>query len=399
MAEQPQPPGPLEALGEEEGEEPLSPAALRLLEEGDRVAESIVARIRELRSLLSRGELRSALEEWGELDRGVEGLEPGYAVDSTFPIEGGLELVGGHLVAAVAGYVCFRGASLPGLGCHGSHARAWFVESEEARRSVPLRAKLLEKKVANRLLLEAEKTGGGPRLLLVDGEVVPYQLLFKSSRSVASNPVLRHLDEASSMLLERARRLAVTVVGVVKRSYSKLLSARLGSPVPLNDKAVMTLALRRGEYAVAGRFRELLPLHAEALAKARGRSGEKYRRVVEERLRERPLYGEVVVAFYKPWIPGSYAVRVEVLDYGGLGLRRLLSMLASASNPATGLPYPIDVVDEYTRLEARALELLRRRVLRRVAELLGSPAEAAALLAHTNPEKRYIYEPRRGGRG
>ena len=93
------------------------------------------------------------------------------------------------------------------------------------------------------------------------------------------------------------------------------------------------------------------------------------------------------------------AVRVEVLDYGGLGLERILSMLNALTNPATGLPYPVDLVDEYTRIEARVLELLRRRVVKRLADLLGAYGPGALLvLGHTNPEKRYLYEKPLGRR-
>ena len=396
MEEPPLPRPPWEE-GEEE-EEPLGPAALRLLEEADRLSDYIVDRIVRLRELLGSGRLRGSLPLWGRLPEEAGGLPPGYAVDSTFPLDGGIPLIGGHLAAAVAGYVCFGGASAGGMGCHGSHAKAWLVESEEARKLVPVQAKLLEKRVALRLLREGG--GEGFKLLLLDGEVVPYQLLFKSQRSVEASPALSRLDEASHMLLEEARRRRVTIVGVVKRSYSRMLAALLGEEPPLNDKAVMTLALGAGEYAGLGSFRDLLPRFAEVLAASHGRSPEKYRLIVSERLERRPRYGDVYVAFYKPRVPrrGAYAVRVEVLDYAGMGLEAVLSALAAASNPATGLPYPIDVVDEYTRIEARALELLRRRLLARVARLLG-PAEAAAVLAHTNPEKRYLYEPRGRGAG
>jgi hypothetical protein len=114
-------------------------------------------------------------------------------------------------------------------------------------------------------------------------------------------------------------------------------------------------------------------------------------RVASEVLKKVPEYGDIVVAFYKPW-SGSQAVKVEIINYTGLSVEELLSRLASMTNPATGLPYPIDLVDTYVRFEARLLELVRRRLAAKLAEELG-PA-AASLLAHTNPEKRYVYEPR-----
>jgi hypothetical protein len=386
-------------VGEGEGEEEdfeVSPAALRVLEESTRLADRVARRLMELREMLSgaAGERLEAIIRRGRL--GFERAPPGAAVDSTFPIDGGLDLVGGHLVVVVAGYVGFSGACGGGGRCSEAYARAWLVDSEEARRQVPLRAKLLEKALARRLLDGRE--AARPRLLLVDGEVVPYQLLFKPPSAVRRSRLLSRLDEATAALLEEAREKRVTIVGVVKRSYSRLLSVVAGRRLPLNDKAVMSLLLGGGDYAVAGSFGELLPGYAEMIAAEKGLDPSKYRRAVEARLGERPLYRDVVVAFYRPTRPlrGGYAVRVEVLDYGGLGLERVLSMLNGLTSPATGLPYPVDLVDEYTRLEARVLELLRRRVVAHLAELLrGEGVRVLSVLAHTNPEKRYVYEGRR----
>jgi len=381
----------------EEEEEEITPAVVRVLAESARLADRIARRLMELRELLAEEPgLREALSSVEARGLGSEKPPPGAAVDSTFPLDGGLDLVGGHLVVIVAGYVGFSGACGGGQRCSEAYARAWFVDSEEARKQVPLRAKMLEKAVTLRLLRGAE--AARPRLLLLDGELIPYQLLFKPGAAVARSRVLSRLDELTAKVLEVAREKKVTLVGVVKRSYSRLLSARLGRRLPMNDKAVMSLLLEPGSYAVLGRFDELLPRYAEILAAEKGLSPEKYRRAVQGRLEERPGYGEVSVAFYRPTRPvrGGYAVRVEVLDYGGYGLERVLAMLNALTSPATGLPYPVDLVDEYTRIEARVLELLRRRVVAHLARLLGAMGPGAlTVLAHTNPEKRYIYETRR----
>ncbi len=408
-----QPPGeePFPPLGWLEEEEALeaTPAALAALRESDAIAEKIVRMLRELRDMLDEDdELRRRLESLISGALGSEKPVPGVAVDSTFPLDGGLDLVGGHLVVVVAGYVGFAGAC-GGSRCSEAHARALLLESEEARKQVPLIAKTLERVLVRRILRRLP----GIRVILIDGELIPYPLVFKSQKAVERSRLLTRLDEVTAEMLREAREHGVTLVGVVKRSYSYLLSARLGRRLPLNDKAVMTLLLRPGSYAVAGRFSELLPAYAEIVAAQRARQlppgeredaagqlAEKYREAVTERLARRPSYGEVVVAFYRPSRPASAAaVRVEVLDYGGLGLERILSMLNALTNPATGLPYPVDLVDEYTRIEARVLELLRRRVVKRLADLLGAYGPGALLvLGHTNPEKRYLYEKPLGRR-
>ncbi len=342
-----------------------------------RVLETLVRKVEEARNFIP--ELLSVAEDHGRLGRGSP--LPGAAIDSTYPPEGGVELVGGLLVGVVAGYVVYYGSAR--IKPMDVRVRVEIVEDEEARRRLPVKAKLLEKLVALRLVEHAARGALEAKVLLVDGELVPYQVLFG-----AGGAAVARLDSATLRLLEAARRHGITLVGVVKRSYSRFVSAAVGRLLPLNDKALMSLALEPGGYAVLGRFADLLPRYAALDSPQLRRAGARARRVLERR----PEYGEVVVAFYKPWT-GSQAVRVEVLDYGGLGVRAILEALASMTNPATGLPYPIDLVDEYVRFEARLLELVRRRLVAKLVEQLG-PA-AAVVLAHTNPEKRYVFEPRR----
>ncbi|KSW11451.1 hypothetical protein CF15_00925 [Pyrodictium occultum] len=396
-------PGPLPggpAPEEDEEEIELTPAVQMLLETSRYIAEKIASKILGFREEYTSDEGLS--RQLGSLPRGRLGEaqpEPGVAIDSTFPIDGGVELVGGRLIAVVAGYVSFGGLAARGVRRHDVYAQARFVDTEDTQRILPLYAKLVEKAVAHRVLGYVEDGSMNARVILFDGELVPYPLLFKSQKTVARSRLLVRLDEQVARLLERARSLRLTLVGVVKRSYSRLLGARLGRRLSINDKALMSLLLSRGEYLVAGQFQEILPRYAEIVAAEKGLDPGKYRSIVEERLGLRSEYGRVTVAFYKPSLPrpGLQAVRVEVLDYGGLGLKKLLSMLNTLTNPATGLPYPIDLVDEYTRLESRMLELLRRRIISHLAEMLEEVGgtRALVLLSHTNPEKRYVYEPRR----
>jgi len=365
----------------------LTPATLKVLEMSRELAGIIADKIARLHESGSRGVLESIKARLSEREP-----LPGVAIDSTFPPEGGLELIGGRLIVVVAGYVCFAGARHSTLPCRDSFTRAWLVESEEHRRSVPLAAKVLEKALTLRLLRDVESGALNARLFLLDGEVIPYQLLFKPSARVSGSSLLSRLHKQSCSMLTRIRELGLSVAGVVKRSYSRLLSARLGEPLPLNDKAVMSVYLSPGEYAVIGSYGEVLPRYAEIMAAEKRMDPDRYRRIVEERISSCEAYGDVVVAFYKPPQPrrGSYAVKVEIYaPYMSPG--DLLGSLSSLTNPATGLPYPIDIVDAYTRVEARVMELLRRRMAADLARRgLG---EAARLVAHTNPEKRYLFEP------
>ncbi|OWJ54813.1 DNA double-strand break repair nuclease NurA [Pyrodictium delaneyi] len=393
------PPG-MPGFYEEEEEIELTPAVQSLLETSRQLAEQIANKILSFREEYDGSrEIRGILESLPRGRLGSENPLPGVAIDSTFPIDGGMDLVGGHLVAVVAGYVGFGGLRARGVRPYDVYARARFVDTEDAHRILPLYAKLVEKAVAHRVLGYVEQGLMDARIILFDGELIPYQLLFKSQKAVSKSRILAKLDDSVAQLLERAQRLGITLVGVVKRSYSRLLGARLGRRLSLNDKAIMSLLLGNGEYLVLGSFGELLPRYAEIIAAEKGVEPRKYQGIVEERLAARREYSRVIVAFYKPSVshPNHQAVRVEVLDYGGLGLEKTLSMLNKLTNPATGLPYPIDVVDEYTRLESRMLELLRRKIVGHLASMLEAVGGSGALvlLGHTNPEKRYIYEPRR----
>ncbi len=331
-------------------------------------------------------------------------LEPpvGIAVDSTFPPEGGIDMVAGVLVGIVAGYIAYRGGQ--SLVKNGVEKRGLRVmvdilpRSEDLGKLVSTRARLLERRLVMSVM-EALPEGS---IVVFDGEIVPYTLLFTRPK----RRVTRILDEETARLLEEARRRRITLAGVVKRSYTKLFNvyaSSCGKKLRLNDKAVASLYLAPGEYSVIGSYAEVLPRYAELVAEERGASG--LPRVVEERLGTRPSYGEIHVGFYKPSrVPRSWqAVKVEV--YAPWmepveAFRKVASHLDSLTSPATGLPYPVDMIDEIVRIEASALEIVRHRLtkllLRGLRGMKGPlrPEDVMVVTLYTNPEKRYLYQPR-----
>ena len=372
------------------------PVIAELMRSVERHAESLARRVREDFELISTcSELRRIV---GGAKRfpAVDSIAPpsGVAVDSTFPPEGGVDMVVGTLIGVVAGYVAYR---VPGeWGAREKRyvvARTLLVEKqEEATKIASLYSKLLERLLTLRLVAEQLPEGS---VVLIDGEVVPYTLLFTR---VKTRPK-RRLDEVTAKLLETAAERRIALIGVVKRSYTTLLNAyaaRCGSRLRLNDKAVFSIVLRPGEVAEIGRFSDILPSYAATL-----QNGSRLARVVEERLRERSAYGEIVVGYYKPRrVPQSWqAVKIEVYaPWLNDSLSAAASHLDGLTSPATGLPYPIDLIDEVVRIEARALEVVRYRLVRLLRERLqeqGVPdTHALTLTLHTNPEKRYLYQPR-----
>ncbi|MET1102034.1 MAG: DNA double-strand break repair nuclease NurA [Pyrodictiaceae archaeon] len=372
----------------EEEEEVLllnHPAVLAVLSESERIANIIARRLLEFRKLLE--DSRDLVELFSKA-RPIPDASPrlgGVAIDSTYPPDGGVELVGGHLAGVVAGYIVF---GVPcERECRAAYAKAFFIDAEDPKRKLQLFSKLLEKYVARKVLgLIKDHVLDGVKLLLFDGEIVPYILLFTSAERIEASKLLRRLDEAATGLLEEAKRLGITLVGVIKRSYSKILSALMGTMLPLNDKAIASLILKRGHYIELGELEKLLPLYARLEHSSKG-----FDKIVSTRLRARPDYGRIKVFFYKPSTSTAYdqAVKIELLDYGGLGAENVIALLNTLTNPATGIPYPVDLIDEYVRLESHTLELLRRKVASMLASLGG---DTLTVLGHTNPEKRYLVE-------
>ena len=356
------------------------PAILALLRDSERLARRLAEKLKRLAEDLEA--LRGVREEARPIPRGL-GSESCVAIDSTFPPEGGLELVGGQLVGIVAGYLSYK-SRVNGVKPRGANGRLVFLPSDEPYSRISVYAKLLEKRLTLRILRLIGEGRIESRVVMLDGEVVPYRLLFGRPR----NGLLEKLDELSSRVLEEARRLGVTIIGVVKRSYSRILSVPAGRLLSFNDKLVAAVMLSRGEYLPVGSFNDLLPAYAAMLDEERGGS---LTAVVSERLAERPVYGEVRVALYKPSRPTPYgqAVRVEVFNGD---VEEVVSVLDRLTNTATGFPLPVDLIDEYVRFEARGLDLVRRKLLGRLAGLAGDAGIVRLLLGHTNPEKRYLYE-------
>ncbi|MGC8994515.1 MAG: DNA double-strand break repair nuclease NurA, partial [Pyrobaculum sp.] len=198
-----------------------------------------------------------------------------------------------------------------------------------------------------------------------------------------------------------------------KRVRSRYLSLLAGRCLPVNDKVAASAMLRPGEYFSLGKLRDLLPrwvsIHyadceggpeREAILKCyRGErvglspKGERLcRRLVEfgqnfnavlttstyPHLR---LLGDVEVVYYMP--PGHRtAVRVEVLDMGGLGVGEIVSYLASTTSTVTGYPQILDAVDQYVRVSPDLVEAVLTALLSKTPESLTH------LMWPTNMQKR-----------
>ncbi|MCU7786435.1 DNA double-strand break repair nuclease NurA [Pyrobaculum sp. 3827-6] len=354
--------------------------------------------------------LRKTLEELASLRSAVEVRQIGpprsfdvYAVDSSYGSPP-LELVGGVFTVVAYGYVGVSG----GVQDRFLTGALYFADSREG--DVSRYAALLEKRLAARLL--AGKLRGEKRfdLLVLDGEVaihpLPFNLAVRGGR-------LEEVNKAVDRLLSYAARSGASIVAVAKRVRSRYLSLLAGRCLPVNDKVAASAMLRPGEYFSLGKLRDLLPrwvsIHyadceggpeREAILKCyRGERvslsprGERLcRRLVEfgqnfnavlttstyPHLR---LLGDVEVVYYMP--PGHRtAVRVEVLDTGGLGVGEIVSYLASTTSTVTGYPQILDAVDQYVRVSPDLVEAVLTALLSKTPESLTH------LMWPTNMQKR-----------
>ncbi len=369
------------------------PALLSVLGKISRIIRRIEHKVAALRKIIDEARLQEKLSfnpipRIQELDYCVG------AIDSTYPPEG-LELVGGRLSAIVAGYVLYgcRKRDHLNVKSYDVIGDVLFYDVEEIKDIVYTKAKIMEKKVAQTLIDYKVKGLVDLDMIVFDGEIIPYKLLYKTPKAKERSPRLQRLEEYTIETLRKARRAGITLIGILKRAYSRTLSVYVRSRLPINDKALMSIALRQGEYTCIGRLRDILPVMVEYMRVPREELRRKYRDAIKENLSRHPEYGEVEICFYKPYTPTSFnqAVKLEILDYGGLGIDKIISYLAGKTSE-NAVPYFIDVIDTMVRLEARSLEYVRRRLEAELAkryERLG-----VILTGHTNPQKRYIVEPK-----
>lgn len=326
-----------------------------------------------------------------------------YAVDSSYGSPP-LELIGGVFTVVAYGYI----GVVKGVQDRYLTGAVYFSDSREG--DVSRFSSLLEKRLAARLL-EAKADGRKSLdLLLLDGEIalhpLPYNLAARGGR-------YEEVNRAVDRMLRAAAQSRTTVVGVVKRVRSRYLSVAAGRCLPVNDKIAASAVLRQGEYLVLGKLRDILPRWAQLhYAECEGRAerdhilrcaggeavklsergerlcnrlrefGINFRRVLESgdypNLRH---LGDVEVAYYVP--PGhKTAIRVEVLDFGALGIDNVISYLASTASTVTGFPQILDSVDQYVRVSQDLVEAVL------TALLTKTPDSLAYIMWPTNAQKR-----------
>ncbi|RLG77202.1 MAG: hypothetical protein DRO12_02820 [Thermoprotei archaeon] len=381
----------------EEYEEPIElyasqPAMIAVMRSTRSVAEKLSRKVEEMKKASAK--LRQILSSR------IRRLLPDpprhalAAVDSTYPTPH-LELIGGKINVVVAGYVLYN-VHVNAIPRSKAVAKTIFSETEEEfSKMVSLESKLMERRLIAELLEAVRKRLLSLDMIIIDGEIVPYPLLFTSPRVLKRSRLAMKLVQVTDRMLELADALEIPLVGVIKRSYSFYASVILGERTPVNDKALMSLVLDAGEYAILGSYADILPKYANYVKTSQSMESEKIRarmlQTIHSILDEHPHYRNVELIFYRPYHKVAYgqAVKLEVFPRNSLSIEEVSSLAKMTSYNA--VPWIIDVVDEYVRFEAQALGLLRRKLESELARSYGK--FGVVLTGLTNPQKSYLYEP------
>lgn len=193
-------------------------------------------------------------------------------------------------------------------------------------------AREIERRIAKELI-----SSGFNGIIVFDGEVVP----IACRRSKVAGTWINVCRLTEQLLASKN-----VFIGIVKRSFSFTLSKRLGLKIP--DKAIMSLALNRGEYAIVEKF----------------------------------MNNKCFIVYYKPLRGLQQAVKAEVCgDIGQSRVGEVISLLMFSA-AQTGLPWYIDFVDGLAKRETQLLDLISSRLLKTAVA-----AEIEQLAEPANPQK------------
>ncbi|MCY0868487.1 MAG: DNA double-strand break repair nuclease NurA [Desulfurococcus sp.] len=348
-----------------------------------------------------RSKVRRLIEERSDLFHiGVAG-EPlklcFEAVDSGFTAPA-IELLGGYLAVINVVSVRYGSTCSRTQVSARTHVNLWFNEDETG-----LMAKVLERKRALELLearrLALEMLGGKPLfdVLLLDGEIAP-----RITYTVEHGRLRRNLEKfinLSRKLVESALSSATPVVGVLKRSYARDIAVTLGlTDIRINDRVLMSLALKPGEYLIVKRSEEGVYGSLSRALREIGKSVEdaEIKRWVNSRLKwyEGLMSAlgdkarEIGLGFYRP--PGTLypvATKVEYVVPEDFSIEKLFSSIMYIST-STGIPAPIDQADALSAVTRELRHIVYEKLKAEVAGNLGvEDRDLLLVLSLMNPEK------------
>ncbi len=384
-----------EELFEEYTSEPLP---VVVVEGVDREAERIIKSYRVKAILEYKSVFREKLNEKNMLKRisKYSGLNPCIlAIDTGFtsPL---LELTGGRLLVVIRSHV-FQGCSeLEGYSRCDSVGYVRFTELESI---APPLSKVYERDFIYSVLRDKKAGRNCVDIVLIDGELFPRIPPGYIGRRVETSSVMK-LYNKILLLTEKILELAVetdtALIGVIKRSYGRDIAIRISDRnATLNDKALATYILERGEWIDLGRYPEIMSdlerfinTYNSVLSNREKRGLWERYRWISSVLRSCSYASDIHVAVYKPYNPTYFQIasKIEYIPSNSYPQDKLLSYIASITG-VNGVPHPIDLVDSMSMVRRELLYLIQQQLFQQLAKLTGDRELALSIAGLTNPEK------------
>lgn len=366
-----------------------------------RYVEPVVDKAEKIREILG---IRSADHEYEFLSI--------LAVDSTWtrPF---VELVVGDIAVIATGYIITTPVRISSQGIAYIGLRRGNLDSESRFGSdVELDAKIMEFYTA------WSKMKHYIELVMLDGSLFfstipeffsPANVVdIVSAKRNASGPRLASIASTALLkMLRRADTLNIPVVGVVKRVASRFLLPTIDREnlrdiadvlLKTNDKFLLSILLKPGEYIVVDSYLEALKQYLSYMVKRfSGAKVKRVRRVLqivescsyteEEPLKELCKYMDnTAVVYYRQFGDAVYPQVTRLDVYPKTAVENIVRY-AVYNSSQNCVPIPIDYIDRYIRLESTLI----KRVYGVIKSYIKSPATMTAL-SPTNPQKYYLFE-------
>lgn len=367
----------------------------------NRYVEPIAKNVENVRRILDIKVIKKAEDDFASV----------LAVDSTWT-KPFIELVIGDIAVIATGYVIVAPAGIGSYGIAYIGLRRGAGEDSKFSNDVELDAKIME------FITAEKKMGNIVDMVMLDGslyystipeffspmnvtDIISFKGRVWGSRlaSLASSALIK--------LLRKADELSVPVIGVVKRVASRFLLPIIAysglkdvenALIKTNDKFILSLSLKQGEYVVLDSYLETLKQYLSYITKKySGVSSIRARKVLEilsechnaenSMLQELCRYMDnTSTVFYRHVGDAMYPQAIRLDIYPKKAVERVINY-AMYNTSQNCVPIPIDYVDRYVRLESF--------LIKKVYGILRSyvkNVETMTAMSPTNPQKYYLFE-------
>lgn len=313
-----------------------------------------------------------------------------YAVDSSYSVPP-IEIAGGYIgIIQVAEIIVGKNCSNPPV------VKA-YVEYHPMRDITGVKARLYERSHLNQALGRKKNNELFFDIAFVDGEILYRGGVDKESLTIEERKIVNQTIDKTKTALELAKETDTPIIGVLKRSYSRDISALHGLiDLNINDRLLMTMILEPGQFYVQGTYGEIYEKYRAVLKNKDFADREDPENMSRIRRRfewldtlVRQYFSqykeEILVAYYKPWTPpGALAVKLEIYPTKSWNIEKILSAVISQAG-STGFPVPVDYVDNLSSISPDTKRLVYNLVKSMISR--KSPQLAELVTKLMNPQK------------